>query len=639
MLKKLSPFLNQKLVYYTFFFFLLSHSAGTHGLSALLGFLPFALSLVLTGVFGYVSNDIADAAGDRKAGKPNIALSLTTVQKLFLLVLLAGGSIFSLYYSRPSTLPYLIAELALLSLYAFPPIRLKEKGFAGVVTDSLYAYVVPSVILLVYTGLWNDLYWKIFLPSLGLLIGLKNILNHQLEDLDNDIISDTKTFVRSFPDQAPALAVIFTIAANAVCMAGTCLMFAANISLPVKIVFTVISAVLLVKVLLFAIYREQKYIAGSPDFDILYYGSIGWSLYLLWSADVSVLLLIPCLLLPNIRLKIRNTIYIVFRKMIYIVFREFIYRTLSFTVNYSLYYSCLLIGIDLKERARKRNVETAPEAPPVIVETIPVEEKNVHGLWIGDQLSPMELLTIRSFIRHGYTFHLWVYQPLRNELPESCVCCDANEIIPAGKVFKYRYASQFGTGKGSYAGFSDIFRYKLLHDKGGWWMDMDVTCLKPFDTAAPYFFRSHHDLLMVGNIMKAPRGSALMMQCYLEASAAIDENNRDWHKPIEILISNIVRCGLEKYIVAGVSNTDEWHKIRPFVSSDTALPCEWYFLHWCNEVWRTNGYAKDEPLYTSAYGQLLMEYGLIPALSLQEQVARDKQKRIRLRIDKAFDFI
>jgi mannosyltransferase OCH1-like enzyme len=32
------------------------------------------------------------------------------------------------------------------------------------------------------------------------------------------------------------------------------------------------------------------------------------------------------------------------------------------------------------------------------------------------------------------------------------------------------------TDCGSYAGFADHFRYKLLLEKGGWWPDLDMPC-------------------------------------------------------------------------------------------------------------------------------------------------------------------
>ena len=251
------------------------------------------------------------------------------------------------------------------------------------------------------------------------------------------------------------------------------------------------------------------------------------------------------------------------------------------------------------------------------------DSTDVHGLWIGERLSAMEMLTIHSFIQHGYRFNLWLYTALEHALPEGCIVCDATAIIPAEKIFRYKNASQFGTGKGSVSGFSDIFRYKLLHDVGGWWVDMDVTCLKPFSYNEPYFFRHHHSLPLVGNIMKAPKGSPLMWDCYQEASATVDENNTDWHKPIDILANNVQAHQLQQYIISDMSNTDEWHKVERYLWKHPAFPQQWHFVHWCNEMWRTQGIEKDKPVYNSSYGALLVTYNLLPLLSAGKRLLHD----------------
>ncbi len=220
------------------------------------------------------------------------------------------------------------------------------------------------------------------------------------------------------------------------------------------------------------------------------------------------------------------------------------------------------------------------------------DNKIIHGLWIGKSLSSIELLCIKSFFANGHEFHLWAYDIIETKLPEGVIIEDASEIIPREQVFCYKNTNQFGHGKGSYAGFSDIFRYKLLYEHGGWWVDMDVTCLKPFDFEEPYVFRIHHDLPVVGNIMKCPRGSELMKLCYEQSIKQIDENNTDWHKPIQILNNNIKELELSAYI-RSLSNQDKWNKIRKFLLKDKKVPEAWYAIHWVNEEWRRNKINKN----------------------------------------------
>ncbi len=237
------------------------------------------------------------------------------------------------------------------------------------------------------------------------------------------------------------------------------------------------------------------------------------------------------------------------------------------------------------------------------------DNKTVNALWIGKTLSITEILTIQSFLDHGHQFVLWAYDKLETLLPKGAILKDACEIIPRKDVFCYKYSNQFGHGKGSYAGFSDIFRYKLLAQKGGWWTDMDVTCLKPLDFEEEYVFRTHHSLPLVGNIMKCPAGSVLMNKCYNDAFQKVDANNRDWHLPIQILVDNVNKYELGKYI-QDFSNEDSWNLIRSFLKDKSYIPNNWYVIHWVNEEWRRNGISKATFLKKSLFFNLLKKHNI-----------------------------
>ena len=241
---------------------------------------------------------------------------------------------------------------------------------------------------------------------------------------------------------------------------------------------------------------------------------------------------------------------------------------------------------------------------------IQAESNTINALWIGNKLSALELLTIQSFLDNGHSFKLWLYEPLENTLPEKVMIGDANTIIPRENIFAYKNPNKYGHGKGSYAGFSDIFRYKLLYEEGGWWVDMDVSCLKPFDFDKPYFFRNHHELKVVGNVMKCPKGSLLMKRCYEDAIHKVDEFNTDWHKPIDILNEHISSLHLDGYIYKNVSNQDKWDITSKFIWQNDIFPDNWYFVHWQNEEWRSKKVSKTNFYYQSALSELLYKFGL-----------------------------
>ena len=234
-------------------------------------------------------------------------------------------------------------------------------------------------------------------------------------------------------------------------------------------------------------------------------------------------------------------------------------------------------------------------------------DKIINALWVGNRLSQVELLTINSFLKNGHTFILWAYDQLQNKLPPDLIIKDAEELISRKQVFYYKNSDQYGHGKGSYAGFSDIFRYKLLYEIGGWWVDMDVTCLKPFHFSEPYVFRKHQNFPVVGNIMKCPKGSELMKRCFEQSMASVNENNKNWNLPIQILNDNIKVLGLTSYIKT-ISNHDKWNDVRKMLFKDVKIQESWSAIHWINEEWRRNNIDKNTFYKNSTIGNLHKKY-------------------------------
>jgi hypothetical protein len=250
----------------------------------------------------------------------------------------------------------------------------------------------------------------------------------------------------------------------------------------------------------------------------------------------------------------------------------------------------------------------------------------VHSLWIGPTLSRLELLTLKSFVRWGHEVNLWLYDDLETSVPKGVNLRDATEILPRERIFRKRERDlETGVGEDSVSPFSDLFRYKLLYDRGGIWVDMDITCLRPFDFAEDYVFRSHR-LGMVGNLMKCPQGSELMRLCYEQSDPVADENV-DWLTQVRILNSNVERLGLSSFIRSDISNIDSWdHSISQFAQHFTPIPDSWYAIHWGNELWRTlardDGHYhgrkfvetkldKDNPVGGSTLHELYRSYGLV----------------------------
>jgi hypothetical protein len=207
-------------------------------------------------------------------------------------------------------------------------------------------------------------------------------------------------------------------------------------------------------------------------------------------------------------------------------------------------------------------------------------ENEVHGMWIGE-LGRLEKQTIKSFCENGSTFNLWTYEKPKYKMSPKVVLRDANEIIPIEKIFKYPKNMRYGFCGETYVGFSELFRYKVLYEYGGWWSDMDVTCLKPItDIKEPYWFRFHGVLPVVGNIMKCPPKSELMLSCYETALEEINQSTDDMFQAIEILCYYVRFYKLRRFITKDSSNLDSFWTMEKYFFGDEKFPEEWHFVHW-----------------------------------------------------------
>jgi len=218
-----------------------------------------------------------------------------------------------------------------------------------------------------------------------------------------------------------------------------------------------------------------------------------------------------------------------------------------------------------------------------------------RSLWIGDALSPHERLCIQSFLAHGHEFELFVYRPVAN-VPQGCRFVDAREILPEDQVFAY----SVGPGKGSYSAFSNWFRYKLLLDVGGWWVDTDVVCLTA-DVSEPAIAMAREDDA-VGRvncaIMRFPAGHPAMRYAYETAVAA--GQGVGWAQIGPVLTTETVqRFGLESWLAP----TRSFYPIPYREFSATLRPSQHdyvaarttgaTFLHLWNEMIRRAQYNKD----------------------------------------------
>ena len=125
----------------------------------------------------------------------------------------------------------------------------------------------------------------------------------------------------------------------------------------------------------------------------------------------------------------------------------------------------------------------------------------VHMFWHGSPLSRVEWLSLSSFIHHGHSVHLHVYEDI-GPTPNGVTLIDANETLEHRFLFTHRRT-------GSVALFADWFRYRLLHDRGGIWADTDVVCLRPFSFSVAVIFAWERESYLANGVLGLPKGHPL----------------------------------------------------------------------------------------------------------------------------------
>lgn len=252
----------------------------------------------------------------------------------------------------------------------------------------------------------------------------------------------------------------------------------------------------------------------------------------------------------------------------------------------------------------------------------------VQSLWIG-RLSTIERLSICSFLAHGHPVHLYVYD-LALDVPEGTTLLDAREILPQPDI---DMSGRYPHGPRH---FSNLFRYTLLLRKGGWWVDLDMVCLKPWSFPEPYVFAFEiasveHMLGGLGNriiaceVMKLPAGDELMRQA-IAAMEAVDISKLKHGDTGPHLMTKLIRPTskrferFERYVLPKHTffPIDVPELPRIFLP-DAELPHveHAHGMHLWNAAWGWHSFDKDRAypptcLYERLKAQYLTRFDAIP---------------------------
>lgn len=167
-------------------------------------FLLFSLAAV--GIYTNVINDLSDQHADRVSGKHNRMYGRS---RLFKISMLSSGVLLGVLSSLilvpfPWALGLYIGMFITFTAYSLKPLRLKQRGFFGVLADAVGALLLPhlfSVVLMIYSvGMVHEVdepllpLWIFLIGVWSTTFGLKGILRHQIVDAKNDRAAKICTF-------------------------------------------------------------------------------------------------------------------------------------------------------------------------------------------------------------------------------------------------------------------------------------------------------------------------------------------------------------------------------------------------------------------------------------------------------------
>lgn len=203
-----------------------------------------------------------------------------------------------------------------------------------------------------------------------------------------------------------------------------------------------------------------------------------------------------------------------------------------------------------------------------------------------------------SFVANGHDVRLHVYEEPA-DVPAGVTLVDAANVLPRSSLFLHARSASFAI-------FADWFRYKLLYEQGGLWVDTDVVCLRPFDHARDEIYAWQDERVINNAVLGLPRGhklAAWMVEC-------CERPNR-WRPYDTVKIRR--RKLLRRFRPGGGGQRIKWGESGPagltqaarhLGCSEQALPF-WHFypIHYLN--WRAvfDSSLRDNPqLVGASYG-------------------------------------
>ena len=309
-------------------------------------YFTFLFASAFLAFLGYLINDFFDIKKDLLANKSNFFENINKTST-YLIVLIVLFITLVLWFFVPilSKYKFLIIcfELLLLLVYSMPFFRLKEKDWFGVVADSLYAHILPWLMIALISPIFQVKYFIVILVFWQFFIGLRNILTHQINDYNFDLqVNNTLATKKSIKtiEKYISLVAFFEI------ISFSFFLYYLTFKIENEFIYPIIAS------LFIAVIYEIRLFANTRK-NTLYFGFLN-NIYEY---------LLPLSFCIFMAIKLQNYYLIFFHIVLFPKFYFYLaeifslkknpdFSKIKLTGNYIIYYLFLIFGVNLKKEKK-----------------------------------------------------------------------------------------------------------------------------------------------------------------------------------------------------------------------------------------------------------------------------------------------
>jgi len=218
--------------------------------------------------------------------------------------------------------------------------------------------------------------------------------------------------------------------------------------------------------------------------------------------------------------------------------------------------------------------------------------QTLRTFWHGNSIGPYQLLCLRTFVDRGHRVEVFTYSDTIT-IPDWLKLRNASDVLPRERVLR-------PLEEGGVAIHANLFRYALLSQLGGWWIDPDVVLLKPDLPPGDVIFSGPDAFKLVStSVLRCPAGHPLLTQAFARAELTGD-SLQDWDRAGSVMLTSLVKAGTwgKDFAVRAPLSPVSWFDVPvlfdPRAADDLNRQCgNFHFLQLHDDAWRRAGVPHD----------------------------------------------